>query len=236
MTLPRFPAPRQLRVALDLIDDVPGAENPNRLDEADFARLVDAVAVEFGQDVTLMELGNGRYKPVDGVHRCRAARLAGLLEVPALAYPPLSAAQYRWLRLSLNGNRGEPNQPVVHEEVRLLAQEGLGHDLIATAAGLAAEELEALLGAAAEQAGNKGGAPPIDLGSIPDPPAGSLGEAPREGVEEALVLEVPCATAADLAELRDLLKRAGRGTGARGKYRIAATLRRVLRAHVGDEG
>lgn len=230
--LPPYPSPEQARIPLALVDDTPDESNPNAMTEAEFAALCDAVTVEFGQDVTLERRGE-RLAIVDGVHRCRAARLAGMKEVPALVYPPLSEAQFKWLRLSLNKHRGDPNPTAVHEDVRALAELGVGREAIEVAAPLLPEEIDALLGVRDEPPPAAGGG--AELPDVPEPTAGTASSpAPGEGRDEAPTLEVPCASRESLAELRALLKRAGRGVGTRGKYRLEATLRKVLQEALGE--
>jgi ParB family chromosome partitioning protein len=82
------PRPIQLLVAVADCIDTPADENCNEMSPADFAGLCEAVRrLDFAQAITLRALPGKQYDIVDGNHRLRAARVAGLSELPALVYP-----------------------------------------------------------------------------------------------------------------------------------------------------
>src|SRR3712207_2038484 len=63
---------------------VPAAYNPNRLTDEQFQRLVDAGRRpgRVLKPIVVRKVDGGRYVIVDGEHNWRAAREAGLVEVP----------------------------------------------------------------------------------------------------------------------------------------------------------
>lgn len=225
------PKPVQLLVPVADIQLTESDENPNHLSDADFRGLCEAISrLDFAQAVTLRKLPGQQLDVVDGNHRVRAARVACITELPALVYPEaMTDAQLRALRLALNRWRGDPRPDVVAADLRFLASEGWDREDLYAAAGWDRGELDLLLG------GQKEGGDDSELPDIPDP--GGSGSAPaerapREEVTESPELVLTCSTAEGCKELRELLGRAARRAGARGKFRLEKAalwaLRRAL--------
>lgn len=235
MSRPAFP-PHTLVAALpvDLLDESPDNDNPNQMSDEDFRGLVEAISrLDFAQALTVMKSGE-RYRVVDGVHRKRAAVLAGRETLPALVYEPMEEAQFRALRLALNRWRGDPRASAVHADVLFLHEAGWDAALLHASAGLPQEELDAILNLAPIPTGSEGG----DL-TLPDPDAGSLGNGTTPSGSELLstspIIEIACSSPASKEELVRLLKRAGKGAKARGKFKLEATLRAALLAYTGED-
>jgi ParB-like chromosome segregation protein Spo0J len=228
------PKPQQLTVAVSDISETLSDENPNQLSDQDFRGLCEAVArLDFAQAVTLRQRAGQQFDVVDGNHRLRAARVAGLTELPALVYPEsMTDAQLRALRLALNRWRGDPRPDVVAADLKFLHAEGFDREDLYAASGWDRSELDLLLG---EGAGSGGGESLDDLAEqLPDPEAGSAGgeRGPTERTEDSPSLEIVCSTGAGSKELRELLGRAAKRAGARGKFRLEKAalwaLRRAL--------
>jgi hypothetical protein len=166
-------------------------------------------------------------------HRLRAARVAGLSELPALVYPEsMTDAQLRALRLALNRWRGEPRQDVVAADLKFLHGEGWSREDLYAAAGWDRADMDLLLGV---EPGTDGAG--SELPDLPDPDAGSgSGDAgvPAERSEQSPLLEVSCSTAAGQRELKALLARACKRAGARGKFKLEAGLRWALKEALGE--
>lgn len=94
-----------IRVSLDAL--VEPAENPNEMGADDFALLVRGIReAGFLQPVLVRPIDGGRWEIVDGVHRARAAREAGLVEVSAVE-ADMDDRRARLLQLGLNRLRGK---------------------------------------------------------------------------------------------------------------------------------
>jgi ParB-like chromosome segregation protein Spo0J len=204
------------------------------MSSADFAGLCEAVRrLDFAQAITLRALPGKQYDIVDGNHRLRAARVAGLTELPALVYPEsMTDAQLRALRLALNRWRGEPRQDVVAADLKFLHEEGWSREDLYAAAGWDRTDMDLLLGV---EPGTDGAG--ADLPDLPDPDAGSSSGdagATAERSEQSPLLEVSCSTAAGQRELKALLSRACKRAGARGKFKLEAGLRWALKEALGE--
>lgn len=225
-----FPKP-SLHPAVDLalIDDTDDGDNPNVMSDEDFRGLVESIGkLDFAQAITICEVGDGRYRLVDGQHRKRASLIAKRQALPALVYPALPEPQFRALRLALNRWRGEARASAVHTDIRFLHEAGFEREYLFAAGGLSSEDLDAVLGIATELPASAAG-----LDDIPDPE--TLGTAPAPVASGSPSFEVPCSSPASYQEMMNLLKRAARGAKAKGKFRIEATLRAALRAYVGED-
>jgi hypothetical protein len=228
------PRPIQLIVPVADVQETATDANPNEMSEVDFAGLCEAVQrLDFAQAITLRALPSKQYDIVDGNHRLRAARVAGLVELPALVYPEsMTDAQLRALRLALNRWRGEPRQDVVAADLKFLHGEGWSREDLYAAAGWDRTDMDLLLGV---EPGTDGAG--ADLPDLPDPDAGSSSGdagATAERSEQSPLLEVSCSTASGQRELKALLSRACKRAGARGKFKLEAGLRWALKEALGE--
>ena len=221
--------PTQLTVSISDIEETSSDENPNLLSDQDFAGLCAAVSkLDFAQAVTLRQRPGQQFDVVDGNHRLRAARVAGLTELPALVYPEsMTDAQLRALRLALNRWRGDPRPDVVAADLKFLHSEGWDRAELYAASGWDRSELDLLLGDGVS--GGEGGAGDL-ASSLPDPDSGGsgAGTSPSERTEDSPSLEIICSTPAATKELRDLMGRAAKRANARGKYRLEKAVKWAL--------
>jgi len=226
----QYPKPVLLpAVDLSLVNDTEDGENPNMMPDEDFRGLVESISkLDFAQAITISEVGDGRYRLIDGQHRKRASLIAKRQTLPALVYPAIPEENFRALRLALNRWRGEARASAVHADIRFLHEAGFEREYLFAAGGLSSEDLDAVLGLATELPASAAG-----LDDIPDPE--TLGTAPAPLATGSPSFEVPCSSPASYQEMMHLLKRAARGAKAKGKFRIEATLRAALRAYVGED-
>jgi ParB-like chromosome segregation protein Spo0J len=226
----QYPKPVLLpAVDLSLVNDTEDSENPNMMPDEDFRGLVESISkLDFAQAITISEVGDGRYRLIDGQHRKRASLIAKRQTLPALVYPAIPEEHFRALRLALNRWRGEARASAVHADIRFLHEAGFEREYLFAAGGLSSEDLDAVLGIATELPASAAG-----LDDIPDPE--TLGTAPAPLATGSPSFEVPCSSPASYQEMMNLLKRAARGAKAKGKFRIEATLRAALRAYVGED-
>jgi ParB-like chromosome segregation protein Spo0J len=226
----QYPKPVLLpAVDLSLVNDTEDSENPNMMPDEDFRGLVESISkLDFAQAITISEVGDGRYRLIDGQHRKRASLIAKRQTLPALVYPAIPEENFRALRLALNRWRGEARASAVHADIRFLHEAGFEREYLFAAGGLSSEDLDAVLGIATELPASAAG-----LDDIPDPE--TLGTAPAPLATGSPSFEVPCSSPASYQEMMNLLKRAARGAKAKGKFRIEATLRAALRAYVGED-
>ena len=226
----QYPKPVLLpAVDLSLVNDTEDSENPNMMPDEDFRGLVESISkLDFAQAITICEVGDGRYRLIDGQHRKRASLIAKRQTLPALVYPAIPEEHFRALRLALNRWRGEARASAVHADIRFLHEAGFEREYLFAAGGLSSEDLDAVLGVATELPASAAG-----LDDIPDPE--TLGTAPAPLATGSPSFEVPCSSPASYQEMMNLLKRAARGAKAKGKFRIEATLRAALRAYVGED-
>ena len=220
--------PTQLTISISDVTETPEGENCNQLSDSDFAGLCAAVSkLDFAQAVTLRQRPGQQFDVVDGNHRLRAARVAGLTELPALVYPEsMTDAQLRALRLALNRWRGDPRPDVVAADLKFLHSEGWDRAELYAASGWDRSELDLLLGDGVS--GDEGAG---DLASsLPDPDGGGSGPgaSPSERTEDSPSLEIICSTPAATKELRDLMGRAAKRANARGKYRLEKAVKWAL--------
>lgn len=226
----QYPKPVLLpAVDLSFVNDTEDGENPNMMPDEDFRGLVESISkLDFAQAITISEVGDGRYRLIDGQHRKRASLIAKRQTLPALVYPAIPEENFRALRLALNRWRGEARASAVHADIRFLHDAGFEREYLFAAGGLSSEDLDAVLGLATELPASAAG-----LDDIPDPE--TLGTAPAPLATGSPSFEVPCSSPASYQEMMNLLKRAARGAKAKGKFRIEATLRAALRAYVGED-
>lgn len=226
----QYPKPVLLpAVDLSLVNDTEDGENPNMMPDEDFRGLVESISkLDFAQAITICEVGDGRYRLIDGQHRKRASLIAKRQTLPALVYPAIPEEHFRALRLALNRWRGEARASAVHADIRFLHEAGFEREYLFAAGGLSSEDLDAVLGIATELPASAAG-----LDDIPDPE--TLGTAPAPLATGSPSFEVLCSSLGSYQEMMHLLKRAARGAKAKGKFRIEATLRAALRAYVGED-
>lgn len=150
----------QTIIHVPLTDIIDPDENPNVMEPEQYELLVRAITkAGFLQPILVREplpgelpadqeaaarLGSGRwYRIVDGYHRARAAREAGLMEVPCVVIS-VSEAEASILQIGMNRMRGELDLASVAKIVGALHEEGWTMpDLTLT--GFSEGEVEALL-------------------------------------------------------------------------------------------
>jgi ParB-like chromosome segregation protein Spo0J len=182
-------------ISVDLLDDPPS--NPNRMSDAVYKLLVEAMRkVGFVQPVLVMPVG-GRIQIIDGVHRVRAARELGLKEVTAIVITP-QQAQERAIQVGMNRMRGDLDLGAVSETVDYLRGEGWSLDDL-TLTGFEREELSAML-ASVNALGD-------------DVLAGSNAALPdnTEAAPKPFVIELLFATRAELTKAKKGLRKAAGG-------------------------
>ncbi len=191
-------------VALDRVDEP--ATNPNEMTDEDFAALVNAISSEgflqpiLGQEVPA-EGGTFRLRIVDGVHRTRAARVAGLDSVPAVMLPPdYPAEKARLLQIGMNRMRGSLDLTAVAKTLADIESIG-GFDL--TLSGYPADEIDTLVMALQ----------PVSLDDLLSDDGGGPSANPDlsadEGTDKLYELTVAFSSAADLRKARSVLRKAG---------------------------
>lgn len=188
-----------IAVALDRLCEP--VDNPNQMSPDDFARLVEAIR-KFGflQPVLVRAVGND-FELVDGVHRVRAAREAGLTEVPCVLADSVTAGEARALQIGMNKLRGELNLADVAASIASLVEEGWTTDEL-TVTGYSEEEIAELIKVATTD--------------DEDALAGASATAPEEPVEQPpkpYVLELEFATRAELQRVKRVLRKAAGGKG-----------------------
>ena len=137
--------PKIRTVALDQCTQMETA-NPNVLGPERYELLVKGIQENgFVQPILVYEQ-DSQFVIVDGVHRAKAAREAGMSEVPAVVAPDPNRA--RILRLSLNKLRGELDQTVVGQDLLALNEDFELEELDLT--GFTLSEVNVLLDMASE--------------------------------------------------------------------------------------
>lgn len=135
------PQPKLTWVDVGNVVDRPG-DNPNMLSDPQFHLLVNAIKkLGFLQPVTARPLPEGRYELIDGHHRMRAARAAGLAQVPVLVTNATDAEAAAEM-LSLNRLRGDLDLGRAASVLKELSEIGF-EDLTLT--GFNGGEIQALL-------------------------------------------------------------------------------------------
>lgn len=128
-------------IKIAAIQERPGV-NPNSMEPAQYEMLVNAIQkLGFVQPITVRQYGN-EYVLIDGHHRFRAAKDAGLPEIPALVADHLSDPQSAAAMLSLNRLRGDTDLGKAAQVLRELNE--LGFDDMSLT-GFAGGDVEALL-------------------------------------------------------------------------------------------
>ncbi len=187
---------------IDTMVEDPG--NANKMDEEKLHTLASAILrLGFRQPVLLRRLGDGVLRIIDGHHRVRAARAAGLTEVPA-GIVECTDEEARVLQLGMNRLRGEVDLAIVATNIAALVSAGLGaEDLVLT--GFSTQELDALLAAAApDNAGDN----PLSGGVLGGDGGGGGGESDPD---ETFTLELVFGSKADVARARRGLRKAANG-------------------------
>lgn len=181
----------------DLVED---DSNPNKMDDDKVAMLVEAVRrVGFLQPILVRSMGAGKWRIRDGHHRARAAREAGLTEVPAVVFEGGDADDLA-LPIGMNRLRGELDIAKVADRVTELVDLGwAAPDFVV--AGLSESEVADML-AMSKRASD-------DL----DGEVAAFEEAPVESrAPGAFVLELEFVDMESLKKAKKLLKRAaGKG-------------------------
>ena len=192
---------------VDQLDDPPS--NPNRMPASTFRLLVEAIKrIGFVQPVLVRQvpvmLAPGeatpepRYQIVDGWHRVRAAREAGLTDVPVVI-TDLDANQARAVQVGMNKMRGELDLSAVSSLVDELHTDGWDLEALALT-GFDSSELTDMLRAMSSDSDDVlNGAP----AAMPDA---------VEPAVKPFVLELTFATKDELAKAKKgLRKAAGKG-------------------------
>lgn len=194
------PQPPIQRVRLD--DLVEPDKNPNQMGAEEFRLLVEAVKrVGFLQPVLARE-EDGALIIVDGVHRVRAAREAGLFEVPVVV-GSFSVDEALALQIGMNRLRGELDLAKVAEAMAELAEEGWTREAM-TLTGFSVDEVAALI----DSVHSDNDMDILAGGSAPEPS--------HDDTEKLYVLEVPMPNVGSLRKARSKLKKLGNGDLGRG--------------------
>lgn len=195
-------SPTNLKVIqVPLASLVEDANNPNHMEEADFAALVDNIAqVGFLQPILVKELEDSSFQIVDGHHRARAAGKAGLARVSAVVWDGSEEVR-SLLAIGMNKLRGVLNLGEVARIVSDLSEQGWGMaDLKLT--GYSDAEIEDLLKAAQPKEDED----VLEGAKVLATESDDTEEKPR-----AHVLELTFQNANELARAKRALKRAADG-------------------------
>lgn len=195
-----------IAVHIDRLREPPG--NPNEMSEEELDRLVEAIR-KFGflQPVLVRPLnellgGMPVYELVDGVHRVRAARLAGLVELPCVLADAVTEHDARALQIGMNKLRGQLNLAEVANAISELVSGGwTTAELVVT--GYSEDELNELVRVATTD-------------ETTDALAGAAATTPEEPEEtppKPYVLELEFATRAELQRVKRALRKAAGGKG-----------------------
>lgn len=125
-----LPAYIEAEVALALIPDDPAGPEPSP------AMVASVKAVGVLERVILADAGD-TYRIINGYRRVRAARLAGLFEVPARVYRDLGDKTEAGLTVALNALRS-PNPYAEYEAIARMRAAGLSEKAVAEATGMPA--------------------------------------------------------------------------------------------------
>jgi hypothetical protein len=210
-----LPLPPVVTIALDFLREPDS--NPNRMDADQFALLVRGISkLGFLQPLLVRPDPDvsGRFIIVDGVHRARAARQAGLTDVSCVVAGNLDEAHAVLAQIGMNRLRGSLDLAQVADSAAHLATMGLDLEEL-TLSGFTTRELDDLL-----RATNQPDSPDL-LGQ----PGGSAPEtsAPGATVERPFGLELTFKTKADLDRVRKSLRKAA-GKNTRGAKHAVAHL------------
>jgi ParB-like chromosome segregation protein Spo0J len=176
--------------------------NPNVMETRDAELLERAIRqVGFLQPILVRELPDGHREIVDGVHRVRAAKKAGLAKVPCVVVSDFDDSLATAMQVGMNRMRGELDLSRVAQSLSSLANEGWSiPDMALT--GFGEDEIAALLKSTAnlsEEEIMTGNAEP------------ELEDAPKEELENT-TLEIEFVTKKEMqAAKRKLKKIAGKG-------------------------
>jgi hypothetical protein len=186
------------------------AKNPNHLTPDKFAALVRVIAqLGFFQPVLVREVapddnGDAVFEIVDGVHRVRAARELGMVEVLAVVGEGLDAHRAVLAQLSMNRLRGELNLTESAELLSDLRIAGIADDALGLS-GFNNAEVDDLL---------RSIAPPTTGMDLLDRPVGGTPApaAPKANPNERpWLLGLRFKTEAEYNKVRKFLKRVGGG-------------------------
>lgn len=189
-----YVSPRPEDVFLVAVEDLiptADAENPNRMSEEEYARLLGAMRADaFNQPILVAERGRG-YLIVDGEHRRRAAVDLGMTHIPAVVRQ-YTDEQVRAVRLGMNRNRGEVDLTRARVILLDLQVEGWSPEQLVVT-GFSAEEIADLTR--------------TNEPHTPDPLTGAPGEEPPLP-EKPFVLEIAFADRATFERAKRALRKA----------------------------
>jgi ParB/RepB/Spo0J family partition protein len=195
---------RILGIPIGELREPPG--NPNQMSDEELGRLADAIR-RFGflQPVLVRECwadGGRTYELVDGVHRVRAAKMAGLTELPCVLADGMTEQDARALQIGMNKLRGELNLSDVAASIAGLVAGGWSTAEL-TVTGYSEEELDELVRVAT-------------VDETEDALVGASASAPEEPEDrppKPLMLELEFSTGTDLRRVKRALRRAAGGKG-----------------------
>lgn len=172
-------------------------ENANAMEPERYEMLVRSIQQRgFCQSITVRPLPGAGLEIIDGHHRARAAREAGVDTIPAIMVDGLTEAEVRMLRLSMNRLRGDLDLSTVS---RILDEVAASGYLELTDSGFTASEVGDLL----EAARGEDEVMPEAVG----PPGDAAGEEPT-----VFMLEIEFGRREDYVLARRALRRAaGKG-------------------------
>ncbi len=186
--------------------------NPNVMPTADFEALCAAVQKKGmiqpilvrkleGKGATA-ELVGPKYRVIDGHHRLRAAKVAGMEEIASVIYECTDAEEHM-LRLAMNKLRGELDLTAAGHIFKELNEAGVELEALLLT-GFSESEMKDLISSVSQN---------IDVDVKMALPAADDYEVERdEGAAKPLVLEIAFESAADLKRAkRGLVRAAGKG-------------------------
>lgn len=187
-------------------------DNPNVMDEERYAALVRSIHKGgFLQPILVRATGNAHYRVVDGNHRVKAAREAGLTVIPCVV-AEMSDEAYVAESVGMNRRRGELVLLRVAEQLSSLTEAGMSVEDLADV-GFSMGELDMLL-----KKGEDTDDP--DLADSDVPTGEMAGDEETDDAEPLHTLSISFEDADEYAMVCRALRKAGRGYRA-GVVRLA---------------
>lgn len=189
-------------IAVDLLQVA--ENNPNVMPTGDFETLCAAIQQKgMIQPILVRRLPDLQLRVIDGHHRLRAAKVAGMEEIACVIYE-CSDAEEHVLRLAMNKLRGELDLTAAGHIFKELSESGVKiEELLLT--GFSESEMKDLISAVSQN---------VDVDVKMNLPAADDYEVEREdkGADKPLVLEIAFESAADMKRAkRGLVRAAGKG-------------------------
>jgi ParB/RepB/Spo0J family partition protein len=174
-------------------------DNPNVMPASEFETLCKAIQAKgMIQPILVRTLGAGAYRVIDGHHRLRAAKVAGMDAVACVVYE-CSDADEVILRLAMNKLRGELDLTAAGRIFKELSETGIDMSELLLS-GFTESEMKDLIGAVSQN---------VDVTVEMNVPASDYEpERDTAGAVKPLVLEITFETAEQLKRAKRGLKHA----------------------------